>query len=98
MQNRPVSPVYATSHNRSANPRKRLSVLYPSIQIATAWRACSRVVKWLGCNNSHSRVELNASLTALSSAEPVRPMDWVTPAQRHACTNKLAVYSLPWSV
>jgi transposase InsO family protein len=25
-------------------------------------------------------------------------MDWVTPAQRHACTNRLAVYSLPWSL
>src|SRR6476659_9001183 len=34
-------------------------------------------------------VELNASLTALSSAEPVRPMDWVTPADRHASTNRL---------
>ena len=75
-----------------------LSLLYSSIQVATEWRACSRVAKWLPRNNSHSRVELNASLTALSSAEPVRPMDWVTPALRHASTNRLAVYSLPWSV
>lgn len=35
-------------------------------------------------SSSHSRVELNASATALSSADPVRPIDWVTPVQRHA--------------
>jgi hypothetical protein len=33
---------------------------------------------------------LNASATALSSAEPVRPIDWVTPARRQARVNKLA--------
>ena len=42
-----------------------LSLLYSSIQVATEWRACSRVAKWLPRNNFHSRVELNASLTAL---------------------------------
>ena len=54
----------------------RLSLLYSSIQIATAWRACLRVVKWLGRNNSHSSVELNASLTALSSVVDCARSRW----------------------
>jgi hypothetical protein len=34
----------------------------------------------------------------LSSAEPVRPIDWVTLALAQAWANSSAVYSLPWSV
>src|ERR1700751_143470 len=75
-----------------------LSVLYSSMKAATARLACSRVAKWRRLSNSNCRVELNDSLTALSRAEPVRPVDWVTPALRQACTNRLPVYSPPWSV
>jgi hypothetical protein len=75
-----------------------LSVLYSSMNAATSRRACSRVAKWRRRSNSNSGVELNASASALSRAEPVRPMDWVTPALRHAFTNRLPVYSPPWSV
>src|SRR3984893_19151964 len=75
-----------------------LSVLYSSMNVATARLACSRVAKWCRLSNSNSRVELNDSETALSRAEPVRPMDWVTPALRQACTKRLPVYSPPWSV
>ena len=42
-----------------------LSVLYSSIQAATAWRACSRVRKCRRLSSSNSRVELNDSLAAL---------------------------------
>jgi hypothetical protein len=75
-----------------------LSVLYSSMNAATARLACSRVAKWRRLSNSNSRVELNDSETALSRAEPVRPMDWVTPALRQAFTKRLPVYSPPWSV
>jgi hypothetical protein len=44
-------------------------------------------------NSSNSGVELNASATALSSADPVRPIDWRTLAQSHAFWNRLPVYS-----
>ena len=53
--------------------------------------------KWLSRNNSHSRVELNDSATALSRADPVRPIDWVMPASRQAWANSSPVYSPPWS-
>jgi len=66
-----------------------LSVLYSSMNAATSRRACSRVAKCRRLSSSNCRVELNDSLTALSRAEPVRPMDWVTPALRHAVTNRL---------
>jgi hypothetical protein len=34
-------------------------------------------------------------MTALSSAEPGRPMDWRIPSRWHAARNRPAVYSLP---
>ena len=37
-------------------------------------------------------------MTALSSAEPGRPIDWRMHSRLQACRNRLAVYSLPWSV
>lgn len=37
-------------------------------------------------------------MTALSSAEPTLPMDWVTPTRPQAAWKFFAVYSLPWSV
>ena len=36
--------------------------------------------------------------TALSSADPGRPIDWVTPRRWQAAWKDRAVYSLPWSV
>ena len=54
--------------------------------------------KWLLRNSSNSRVELNDSATALSRADPVRPIDCVTPARRQAWANSSPVYSPPWSV
>src|SRR5215211_8313843 len=65
---------------------------------ATAALAWPRVVKCCWDNNSNSSVELNASATALSRADPVRPIDWRTPAVVQAWANTLAVYSPPWSV
>ena len=41
---------------------------------------------------------MNDSATALSRADPVRPIDCVTPAVRHARANTSPVYSPPWSV
>ena len=37
-------------------------------------------------------------MTALSSADPGRPIDWETDSRVQAARNKPAVYSLPWSV
>jgi hypothetical protein len=66
-----------------------LSVLYSSMNAATSHLAWARVRKCRRSNNS--RVALNDSLTALSRADPVRPMEWVTPALRHAVRNRLPV-------
>ena len=41
---------------------------------------------------------IEALMTALSSAEPGRPIDWRTPSRPHALRNRAAVYSLPWSL
>ena len=37
-------------------------------------------------------------MTALSSAEPGRPIDWRMPSRPQAARTVPAVYSLPWSV
>jgi hypothetical protein len=37
-------------------------------------------------------VELKASAAALSSADPTRPLDWITPSRWHAVSNASAVY------
>ena len=48
--------------------------------------------------SSNSTVECHDSITALSSADPGRPIDWETASRVQACRNSRAVYSLPWSV
>jgi hypothetical protein len=48
--------------------------------------------------SSNSRVECHDSMTALSSADPGRPIDWETDSRLQAARNAAAVYSLPWSV
>jgi hypothetical protein len=44
------------------------------------------------------QVECQDSITALSSADPGRPIDWRTPSRPQAARTSPAVYSLPWSV
>jgi hypothetical protein len=48
--------------------------------------------------SSNSKVECQDSMTALSSADPGRPIDWEMPSRAQACRTRPAVYSLPWSV
>src|SRR5262249_31952115 len=55
--------------------------------------ACVRVVKCSSASRSNCRVELNDSATALSNADPVRPIDWVTPAREQARAKTSLVYS-----
>jgi hypothetical protein len=45
-----------------------------------------------------SSVECQLSMTALSSADPTRPIDWRMPIRVQAARKLAAVYSLPWSV
>ena len=52
----------------------------------------------LQLRSSNSTVECQLSMTALSSAEPTLPIDWVTPTRPQAARKFFAVYSLPWSV
>lgn len=47
-----------------------------SIQAATAVRACSLAGKCRTRRNSNSKVECHDSMTALSRADPGRPIDW----------------------
>src|SRR5215207_937358 len=74
----------------------RRSWLYSSRNSTTARRACLRVVKRCPRSSSNSTVEWNDSAAALSSADPVRPIDWVTPVFAHAWANSWPVYSPPW--
>ena len=76
----------------------RRVVLYSSIQAATLARAAARVGKSSRERSSNSRVECQASMAALSSAEPGRPIDWEMPSRVQAARTRPAVYSLPWSV
>jgi hypothetical protein len=69
-----------------------------SIQAATAARACALVTKCCSDRSSNSRVECHDSMTALSSADPGRPMDWRMPNRVQAVRKYPAVYSLPPSV
>jgi hypothetical protein len=73
----------------------RRAVLYSSIQAATLARACALVAKCSMRRSSNSTVECHDSMTALSSAEPTRPIDWQMPSRSHAARNAAAVYSLP---
>jgi hypothetical protein len=74
------------------------SWLYSSIQAATAARACAFVANFSRDRSSNSKVECQDSMTALSSADPGLPMDWEMESRWQACRNRVAVYSLPWSV
>jgi hypothetical protein len=53
-------------------------VVDSSIQVATRRRAWAFVVKCSSSRSSNSTVECQLSMTALSSAEPARPIDcWI---------------------
>jgi transposase InsO family protein len=75
----------------------RRIVLYSSIQAATRARARALVAKCSTRRSSNSRVECQDSMTALSSADPGLPMDWLMPSREQAARKAPAVYSLPWS-
>ena len=72
--------------------------LYSSIHCATRRRAAALVSNVSSERSSNSSVECHDSMTALSSAEPGRPIDWAMPRRAQAARNIPAVYSLPWSV
>src|ERR1044072_7256537 len=76
----------------------RRSWLYSSIQAATVVRASALVAKCSRRRSSNSTVECQDSITALSKADPGRPIDWRTPNRSQAARVRPAVYSLPWSV
>ena len=61
-------------------------------------RAAALVVNLCRDRSSNSSVECQDSITALSSAEPGRPIDWAMPSRSQAARKLRAVYSLPWSV
>jgi hypothetical protein len=73
----------------------RRTVLYSSMQAATLARAAALVAKCSRRRNSNSTVECHDSMTALSSADPGRPIDWQMPSRSHAARKPAAVYSLP---
>ena len=68
-------------------------VLYSSIQAATLVLARDRVGKSSAERSSNSSVECQDSMTALSRAEPGRPMDWRISSLVQAARKKPAVYS-----
>jgi len=76
----------------------RRSRLYSWIQVLTRALACARVSKCSTERSSNSRVECQDSMTALSSADPGRPIDWRMESRWQACWTRAAVYSLPLSV
>ena len=61
-------------------------------------RASALVAKCSRRRSSNSTVECQDSITALSSADPGRPIDWRMPSRSQAVRVSPAVYSLPWSV
>lgn len=65
---------------------------------ATSRRAWSLVAKCFRDSSSCSSVELNDSAAALSSAEPTRPIDWVTRNDAQARAKRSPTYSPPLSV
>src|SRR5260370_30377835 len=71
----------------------RRMVLYSSIQAATLVLAWDLVAKSSRDRSSHSSVEWNDSMAALSSAEPGLPIDCRMPSRPHAWRNRPAVYS-----
>jgi hypothetical protein len=76
----------------------RRSWLYSSIQTASRARAWALVAKRSRLRSSNSTVECQLSMTELSSADPTRPIDWVTPSRPQAARKSPAVYSDPWSL
>ena len=71
---------------------RRRGLYQVSIQAAMSRRAWSRVCQRRREMSSCWRVEKNDSAAALSSALPVRPMDWVTPRRRQASAKSPEVY------
>jgi hypothetical protein len=67
--------------------------LQASIQAATPARAAALVAKCPARRTSDSRVECHDSMTALSSADPGRPIDWEMDSRAQARRNRPAVYS-----
>ena len=59
---------------------------------------CALVAKCSSDRSSNSRVECQDSITALSSADPGRPIDWEMHEPLAGGPERRAVYSLPWSV
>src|ERR1022692_2514121 len=74
-----------------------LVVLYSSTQLAILARAAALVAKCSSERSSNSSVECHDSMTALSRADPGRPIDWEIPSRPHAERTRPEVYSLPWS-
>src|SRR4051794_21937403 len=70
------------------------SRLYSSIQAATRARATVLVGKCSRRRSSNSSVECHDSMTALSRADPTRPIDCWMPIRVHAARKIRAVYSL----
>ena len=74
------------------------TVLYSSIHAAILARAWALVAKRSSERSSNSSVECHASIAALSSADPGRPIDWEIRSRSQAARTVPEVYSLPWSV
>ncbi len=72
--------------------------MYSWIHAETLARASALVAKCSTERSSNSRVECQASMTALSSADPGRPIDWQAPSRAQAARKAPAAYSLPRSV
>ena len=62
------------------------------IQAATRARACALVAKCSMRRSSNSTVECHDSITALSSADPGRPIDWQIESRWQAWRTRPAVY------
>ena len=75
------------------------SRLYSSIQAATRARAWALVAKRSQAAQLElQRASASDSMTALSRADPTRPIDCLMPSRSQAARKVSAVYSLPWSV
>jgi hypothetical protein len=82
-------------HAQSGMPPDLVVLLDPR---ADPGLAAVLVSKCFTERSSNSRVECQDSMTALSSAELGRPIDWRMPSPTQAWRTRAAVYSLPWSV
>jgi hypothetical protein len=82
--------------DRGEHAQRRVApvVVVFSIQAATAVRACALVAKRCSRRSSNSTVECQDSITALSSADPGRPIDWRMLNRSQAARTSPAVYSL----